>query len=56
MRQIVFALASLVGVTAATAQQAVDPARVDTAVKAAFPAAPAELQPRQVTEATLKEC
>jgi sulfur-oxidizing protein SoxX len=44
--------------TPAFAQQkpAVDPARVDAAVKAAFPTAPADWQPRLVPDETMKEC
>jgi L-cysteine S-thiosulfotransferase len=55
---VALALASLVGVTSAMAQQkqAVDPARVDAAVKAAFPTAPAEWQSRLAPDSTLKEC
>jgi L-cysteine S-thiosulfotransferase len=55
---VVLAFASLVGATSAMAQQkqAVDPARVDAAVKAAFPTAPAEWQSRLAPDSTLKEC
>jgi sulfur-oxidizing protein SoxX len=55
---VALALASLGGVTSAMAQQkqAVDPARVDAAVKAAFPTAPAEWQSRLAPDSTLKEC
>jgi L-cysteine S-thiosulfotransferase len=56
MRLIALALASLLGVASAMAQPAVDPAKVDAAVKAAFPTAPAEFQPRLVPDSTLKEC
>jgi sulfur-oxidizing protein SoxX len=38
------------------AQQALDPARVDAAVKAAFPNAPADWQGRLTPDATMKEC
>jgi L-cysteine S-thiosulfotransferase len=55
---VALALASLVGASSAMAQQkqAVDPARVDAAVKAAFPTAPAEWQSRLAPDSTLKEC
>lgn len=55
---VALALASLVGATSAMAQQrqAVDPARVDAAVKAAFPTARAEWQSRLAPDGTLKEC
>lgn len=52
---------ALSGATAALAQQkattpAIDPARVDTAIKAAFPTAPADWQPRLVPDETMKQC
>jgi L-cysteine S-thiosulfotransferase len=55
---VALALASLLGASSAMAQQkqAVDPARVDAAVKAAFPTAPAEWQSRLAPDSTLKEC
>jgi sulfur-oxidizing protein SoxX len=48
----------LAGATAALAQQkpAVDPARVDAAIKAAFPTAPADWQPRFTPDETMKQC
>ena len=55
MRLIAIALASLLGVASAAAQQSVD-AKVDAAVKAAFPTAPAEFQPRLAQDETLKVC
>jgi L-cysteine S-thiosulfotransferase len=43
--------------TAALAQQpAVDPARADAAIKAAFPTAPADWQPRLVPDSTMRDC
>jgi L-cysteine S-thiosulfotransferase len=55
---VALALASLLGASSAMAQQkqAVDPARVDAAVKAAFPTASAEWQSRLAPDSTLKEC
>lgn len=49
---------SLVGATSAIAEQkqTVDPDRVDAAIKAAFPTAPADWQPRLSPDATLKAC
>ena len=48
----------LAGVTAALAQQkpAVDPTRVDAAIKAAFPTAPADWAPRLTPDETMKQC
>lgn len=48
----------LAGATAALAQQkpAIDPARVDAAVKAAFPTAPADWAPRLTSDETMKQC
>jgi sulfur-oxidizing protein SoxX len=51
----------LSGATAALAQQkpatpAVDPARADAAIKAAFPTAPADWQQRLVPDETMKQC
>jgi L-cysteine S-thiosulfotransferase len=55
---VALVLASLLAANSAMAQQkqAVDPARVDAAVKAAFPTAPAEWQSRLAPDSTLKEC
>jgi sulfur-oxidizing protein SoxX len=49
---------ALSGATAAVAQQkpAVDPARVDAAIKAAFPTAPADWAPRLVPDETMRQC
>ncbi len=54
---IVGALA-IVAMSAALAQQkpAVDPAKVDAAVKAAFPTAPADWQSRLASDETMKQC
>jgi sulfur-oxidizing protein SoxX len=48
----------LAGATAALAQQkpAVDPARVDAAIKAAFPTAPADWASRLIPDETMKQC
>lgn len=60
---IIFAITSLVisGATATLAQQketkpAVDPARVDAAIKTGWPAAPPDWQPRLVPDETMKQC
>lgn len=37
-------------------QPAIDPARVDAAVKAAFPTAPADWQPRLAPDETMRQC
>jgi sulfur-oxidizing protein SoxX len=59
MRRIAFAIvAAATGITLAAAQQrpGVDPARVDAAVKAAFPTAPADWEARLVPDQTMREC
>lgn len=60
MRMTSFAIVafSLVTATPAVAQQTptTDPVRADSAVKAAFPAAPADWQTRLVPDETMKEC
>ncbi len=60
MRMISISLFSvaLVSATAAVAQQKphVDPARVEAAIKAGFPAAPVDWQSRLVPDTTMKEC
>jgi sulfur-oxidizing protein SoxX len=60
MRKISIAIASilLAGATASVAQQkpSVDPAKVDAAMKAAFPNAPAELQNRDAQDESMKQC
>jgi len=55
---IIIVAIGLAGTTAALAQQkpVVDPARVDAAVKAAFPTAPADWQARLVPDETMKQC
>ena len=42
--------------TFAQQQPAIDPVRVDAAVKAAFPTAPADWQPRLVPDETMRQC
>lgn len=62
MRKISISLSvgalALLAAPAALAQQkpAVDPARVDAAIKAAFPTAPADWAPRLVPDETMKQC
>jgi L-cysteine S-thiosulfotransferase len=57
MKPIVLALAALVAPAALAADQpAVDPARVEATVKAAFRSAPPDWQPRLIPAETLKEC
>lgn len=55
---LTIAAALLAGTVAATAQQkpAVDPAKADAAIKAAFPSAPADWQSRFVQDETMKQC
>lgn len=58
-RALIFACAAAIaGIASASAQQkpAVDPAKVDAAVKAAFPAAPADWAPRLTPDETMKQC
>jgi L-cysteine S-thiosulfotransferase len=60
MRKIAIALGvfAIAIVPAALAQQkpTVDPAKVDAAVKSAFPSAPADWQPRLTPDETMKQC
>jgi len=59
MKRIAFLTAALaLGVIGAQAQQKthIDPARVDAAVKAAFPTAPADWAPRLTPDETMKQC
>ena len=56
MRTPIAFLIVAVGATLATAQQRPDPARIDATVKAAFPAAPADWQPRLASDPTMAEC
>jgi sulfur-oxidizing protein SoxX len=57
MRMTSLAIALVLGAAPAFAQTAtVDPARADAAAKAAFPAAPAEWQPRLVPDETMRQC
>lgn len=55
---ILFSAAGLAAATAAFAQTkpAVDQAKVDAAMKAAFPKAPIDWQPRLVGDQTMREC
>jgi sulfur-oxidizing protein SoxX len=53
---ILGALACFAGPALAQQKPAVDPARVDAAVKAAFPTAPADWQPRLLPDETMKAC
>jgi L-cysteine S-thiosulfotransferase len=60
MRSLLLILGAMLvtAVAPAAAQQkpAVDPARVDAAIKSAFPTAPADWQPRLIPDETLKQC
>lgn len=60
MRRIFVSVAAvlIVGTAISTAQQkpAVDPAKVDAAIKSAFPKAPADWQPRLIQDETMKQC
>jgi sulfur-oxidizing protein SoxX len=57
MRVVSLALLAACGLAgSAVAQERPAPARVETAIKAAFPTAPAEWQPRLVQDETMKEC
>jgi L-cysteine S-thiosulfotransferase len=59
MRNTAIAIAVLIaGATGVSAQQklAVDTAKIDTAIVAAFPTAPAEWKPRFAQDETMKEC
>jgi L-cysteine S-thiosulfotransferase len=55
---LAFGAALIAAVPPAAAQQkpAVDPARVDAAIKSAFPTAPADWQQRLVPDETMKQC
>jgi L-cysteine S-thiosulfotransferase len=56
MRMSIALIALVVGATLASAQQRPDPAGIDATVKAAFPTAPADWQPRLASDATMAEC
>jgi len=60
MRSLLLILGAMLvtAVAPAAAQQkpAVDPARIDAAIKSAFPTAPADWQPRLTPDETLKQC
>lgn len=56
---VIFVIATLAaGIVAAQAQQkpTVDPAKIEAAIKAAFPTAPADWAPRLVPDETMKQC
>jgi sulfur-oxidizing protein SoxX len=55
---IVAGAIAIAAMSAALAQQkpGVDPAKVDAAVKAAFPTAPADWQPRLLPDETMRQC
>jgi sulfur-oxidizing protein SoxX len=58
-KTLFFAIAAVAaGIVAADAQQkpTVDPAKIEAAVKAAFPTAPADWAPRLVPDETMKQC
>jgi sulfur-oxidizing protein SoxX len=56
MRVTTIALLSLAFASPALAQQNVDPARADAAVKSAFPTAPADWASRLVGDETMQQC
>jgi L-cysteine S-thiosulfotransferase len=53
---VTLAAATLAATTALAQQPAIDPARADAAIKAAFPTAPADWQPRLVPDPTMRDC
>jgi sulfur-oxidizing protein SoxX len=56
MRTISFAIVLLLGAPPAFAQTPVDPARADATIRAAFPTAPADWQPRLTPDETMRQC
>jgi L-cysteine S-thiosulfotransferase len=56
MRMTAIALLALTLATPALAQQKVDPARADAAIKSAFPTAPADWSSRLVGDETMQQC
>ncbi|MEW6450182.1 MAG: sulfur oxidation c-type cytochrome SoxX [Pseudomonadota bacterium] len=58
MKKFVLAFAAVIIVSPALAQQApaVDQAKVDAAIKAAFPTAPADWAPRLTPDETMRQC
>lgn len=49
-------VAIMAAMPSASAQQNVDPARVEATIKSAFPKAPADWQPRLVPDETMRQC
>jgi L-cysteine S-thiosulfotransferase len=56
MKKFALALAALVIASPAFAQQAADTAKVDAAIKSAFPTAPADWAPRLTPDETMRQC
>jgi sulfur-oxidizing protein SoxX len=56
MKKFALALVTLVIASPAFAQQAADTAKVDEAIKAAFPTAPADWAPRLTPDETMRQC
>jgi sulfur-oxidizing protein SoxX len=56
MRMTAIALLALTLATPALAQQKIDPARADAAIKSAFPTAPADWSSRLVGDETMQQC
>jgi sulfur-oxidizing protein SoxX len=56
MKKFALALAVLVIASPALAQQAADTAKVDAAIKSAFPTAPADWAPRLTPDETMRQC
>ena len=56
MRMTAITLLALTLATPALAQQKVDPARADAAIKSAFPTAPADWSSRLVGDETMRQC
>src|ERR1044071_1199545 len=56
MRPTIATLALCLAVAPAFAQQKVDPARADVAIKAAFPTAPADWASRLTGDETMQQC
>ena len=56
MKKFALALAALLIASPALAQQAADTAKVDAAIKSAFPTAPADWAPRLTPDETMRQC
>ena len=56
MKKFALALTALLIASPALAQQAADTAKVDAAIKSAFPAAPADWAPRLTPDETMRQC